>query len=141
MVGVWLISFLLLLFIEIITINLVTIWFAVGSLAALITTTITDNITIQVIVFIVVSTLSLIVTKPLVSKLRKRKITPTNLDRVIGKEGVVTKDISKNAYGEVKVGGSIWTATSANNIKKDSQVKVLKIDGVKLVVEKIEEEK
>lgn len=141
MVGVWLISFLLLLFIEIITINLVTIWFAVGSLAALITTTITDNITIQVIVFIVVSTLSLIVTKPLVSKLRKRKITPTNLDRVIGKEGVVTKDISKNTYGEVKVGGSIWTATSTKKIKKDSQIKVLKIDGVKLVVEKIEEEK
>lgn len=141
MVGVWLISFLLLLFIEIITINLVTIWFALGSLAALIATTITDNCTIQVIVFIVVSAISLIVTKPLVSKLRKRKITPTNLDRVIGKEGVVTKDISKNAYGEVKVGGSIWTATSANNIKKDSQVKVLKIDGVKLVVEKIEEEK
>ena len=141
MVGVWLISFLLLLFIEVITINLVTIWFALGSLAALITTILTDNVNIQVIVFIVVSAVSLIITKPLVAKLRKRKITPTNLDRVIGKEGVVIKDISKNSYGEVKVGGSIWTATSANNIKKDSQVKVLKIDGVKLVVEKIEEEK
>ena len=126
MVGVWLISFLLLLFIEVITINLVTIWFALGSLAALITTILTDNVNIQVIVFIVVSAV---------------KITPTNLDRVIGKEGVVIKEISKNSYGEVKVGGSVWTATSTKNIKKDSQVKVLKIDGVKLVVEKIEEEK
>lgn len=141
MVGVWLISFLLLLFIEVITINLVTIWFALGSLAALITTILTDNVNIQVIVFIVVSAVSLIITKPLVAKLRKRKITPTNLDRVIGKEGVVIKDISKNSYGGVKVGGSVWTATSTKNIKKDSQVKVLKIDGVKLVVEKIEEEK
>ena len=141
MVGVWLISFLILLFIEVITINLVTIWFALGSLAALITTTLTDNVNIQVIVFIVVSAVSLIITKPLVSKLRKRNITPTNLDRVIGKEGVVIKEISKNAYGEVKVGGSVWTATSTKNIKKDSQVKVLKIDGVKLVVEKIEEGK
>lgn len=141
MVGVWLISFLLLLFIEVITINLVTIWFALGSLAALITTILTDNVNIQVIVFIVVSAVSLIITKPLVAKLRKRKITPTNLDRVIGKEGVVIKEISKNFYGEVKVGGSVWTATSTKNIKKDSQVKVLKIDGVKLVVEKIEEGK
>lgn len=141
MVGVWLISFLLLLFIEVITINLVTIWFALGSLAALITTILTDNVNIQVIVFIVVSAVSLIITKPLVAKLRKRKITPTNLDRVIGKEGVVIKDISKNSYGEVKVEGSVWTATSTKNIKKDSQVKVLKIDGVKLVVEKIEEGK
>ena len=141
MVGVWLISFLILLFIEVITINLVTIWFALGSLAALITTILTDNVNIQVIVFIVVSAVSLIITKPLVAKLRKRKITPTNLDRVIGKEGVVIKDISKNSYGEVKVGGSVWTATSTKNIKKDSQVKVLKIDGVKLVVEKIEEGK
>lgn len=141
MVGVWLISFLLLLFIEVITINLVTIWFALGSLAALITTILTDNVNIQVIVFIVVSAVSLIITKPLVAKLRKRKITPTNLDRVIGKEGVVIQEISKNSYGEVKVGGSVWTATSTKNIKKDSQVKVLKIDGVKLVVEKIEEGK
>ena len=141
MVGVWLISFLLLLFIEVITINLVTIWFSLGYLAALIKTILTDNVNVQVIVFIVVSAVSLIITKPLVSKLRKRNITPTNLDRVIGKEGVVIKEISKNSYGEVKVGGSVWTATSTKNIKKDSQVKVLKIDGVKLVVEKIEEEK
>ena len=68
MVGVWLISFLLLLFIEVITINLVTIWFALGSLAALITTILTDNVNIQVIVFIVVSAVSLIITKPLVAK-------------------------------------------------------------------------
>lgn len=141
MVGIWFIAFLVLLFIEIITINLVSIWFAIGSLAALITSTITDNITIQIVVFIVVSIIALLITKPFVKKLRKRKITPTNLDRVIGKEGIVTKEISKNTYGEVKVGGSTWTATSKEKIKKDSQVRVLKIEGVKLVVEKIEEEK
>lgn len=139
MVGIWLIAFLVLLFIEMITVNLVTIWFAIGSLAALITTMITDNTTIQIGVFIVVSVIALLVTKPIVKKLRKRKIIPTNLDRVIGKEGVVTKDISKNSYGEVKVGGSVWTATSKEKIEKDSQIRVLKIEGVKLVVEKIEE--
>lgn len=139
MVGVWLITFLVLLFLEIITVNLVTIWFALGALAALITTTITDNTTIQFAVFIVVSIITLLATKPVVKKLRKRKVIPTNLDRVIGKEGIVTKDISKNSYGEVKVGGSVWTATSKEKIEKDSQIRVLKIEGVKLVVEKVEE--
>lgn len=141
MVETWFIIFLALLFIELCSINLISIWFAVGALGGIITSTITDNVTIQIIVFIVVSIVSLIITKPIVKKLRKRKIEPTNLDRVIGKEGVVTKDISKDSYGEVKVDGSIWTATSKEKLKKDSQVKVLKIDGVKLVVEKMKEEK
>lgn len=140
MVEIWFMLVLVLLFIELITINLVTIWFVIGSLAAMITTLITDNVTIQIIVFIVVSLISLIATKPFIKKLRTRKIIPTNLDRVIGKTGVVTKEITKNSYGEVKVEGSIWTATSKTKIEKDSQIEVLKIDGVKLVVEKIKEE-
>lgn len=141
MIGLWVCIFLVLLFIELITVNLVTIWFAFGALGAIIATFITDNITIQIIIFIIVSIISLIITKPFVNKIRKRKITPTNLDRVIGKEGIVTKDITKNSYGEVKVNGSLWTAASKERIKKDTQVKVLKIDGVKLIVEKVKEEK
>ena len=141
MVNMWIIVFLVLLFIELITVNLVSIWFAIGALAAYITTFFTDNITIQIIVFIVVSIIALLVTKPFMKKIRVRKVEPTNLDRVIGKEGVVTKDISKNAFGEVNVKGSIWTATAKEEITKGTQVKVLKIDGVKLLVEEIKEEK
>ena len=141
MVNVWIIVFLILLFIELVTINLVTIWFALGSLAAYITTFFTDNITIELIVFIVVSIVTLIMTKPLVKKLRNRKIVATNSDRVIGMEGVVTKDILKNSFGEVNIKGSIWTATAKEEITKETQVKVLKIEGVKLLVEKIKEEK
>lgn len=136
----WIIIFLILLFIELVTVNLVTIWFAIGAFFAYITTFLTDNFTIQLIVFIVVSIISLLATKPLTKKIRKRKYEPTNLDRVIGKEGVVIKDISKNSYGEVKVQGSIWTATSKKEIIKGVQVKVLKIDGVKLLVEEVKEE-
>lgn len=141
MVETWFIIFLVLLFIELITVNLVTIWFAIGSLGAMITSLITSNVTIQVIVFIIISIISLLITKPFLKKLRTREIIPTNLDRVIGKTGVVTKDILKDTYGEVKVGGSIWTATSNKKIKKDSQIKVLKIEGVKLLVEEVKEEK
>lgn len=141
MSEVWFILFLALLFLELITINLVTIWFAMGAIGGLITASITDNIIIQIVVFISVSVIALLITKPLVAKFRKRKITPTNLDRVIGKTGIVTKEISKDSYGEVKVEGSIWTAKSAKKIKEKSQVKVLKIEGVKLLVEEIKEEK
>ena len=140
MVEIWFMHFVLLLFIELITINLVTIWFVLGALLAIITTFITDNITIQIIVFIVSSVISLIITKPFINKIRKRKITPTNLDRVIGKSGLVTKEITKDTYGEIKVEGNIWTATSKEKIEKGSKAKVLKIEGVKLIVEKIKEE-
>lgn len=140
MVETWFIIFLVLLLIELVTINLVTIWFAIGAVTALATACITDNVTIQIVVFIIISTISLLVTKPVIKRLRTRKIIPTNLDRVVGKIGVVTKEITKDNYGEVKVDGSIWTATSKKKIKKDSQVKVLKIEGVKLLVEKVEEE-
>ena len=140
MVEIWFMLFVLLLFIELITINLVTIWFVLGALLAIITTFITDNITIQIIVFIVSSVISLIITKPFINKIRKRKITPTNLDRVIGKSGLVTKEITKDTYGEIKVEGNIWKATSKEKIEKGSKAKVLKIEGVKLIVEKIKEE-
>ena len=141
MVNAWIIIFFILLFIELVTVNLVTIWFAIGALASYVSTYFTDNITIQIIVFIVVSVITLLATKPMTKKFRNRKVEATNSDRVIGKIGVVTKDISKNTYGEVSVKGSIWTATSEEEIKKDTQVKVLKIEGVKLLVEKIKEEK
>lgn len=141
MVDGWIIAFIVLIFIELITVNLVSIWFAIGSIAAYITTFFTDNFMIQLIVFVIVSIISLLAMKPLTKKIRNKKYEPTNLDRVIGKEGVVTKDISKNTYGEVKVSGSIWTATSKKAISKGTQVKVLKIDGVKLLVEEVKEEK
>lgn len=141
MVVTWFIVFLVLLVIELVTINLVSIWFAVGALSSMISACFTENITIQVIIFIIVSIIALLITKPFVEKLRKRKIQPTNLDRVIGSEGVVTKEIDKNSYGEVKVKGSVWTAMSDTKIEKGKEIKVLKIEGVKLLVEEIEEDK
>lgn len=140
MVESWFIVFLVLLLIELCTINLVSIWFAIGALGALVTAYFIDNITIQIVVFILLSVIALLITKPFVARVRKRKIIPTNLDRVIGKEGIVTKEILKNSYGEVKVVGNKWTATSKKEIKEGKEIKVLKIEGVKLLVEEIEED-
>ena len=135
-VVAWFIAFLVLLFIELVTVNLVTIWFAIGSLAALVTAFFTDSFVIQLVVFFVVSGISLLATKPLLKKFKVFQVTPTNSDRVIGKTGDVTKRIGKNQYGEVKIFGNTWTAYSDDEIEVGSKVKVLEIEGVKLIVKK-----
>ena len=136
MVIGWFIAFVILLIIELVTVNLVTIWFAIGAVAAIITTIFTDSILIQSIVFVVVSVIALLITKPLIKKIKGFEVTPTNSDRVIGKVGEVTQKIGRNKYGEVKVYGNTWTASSKQVINVGERVKVLSIDGVKLVVEK-----
>ena len=138
MVIGWFIAFVILLIIELVTVNLVTIWFAIGAVAAIITTIFTDSVLIQSIVFVVVSVIALLITKPLIKKFKKFEVEPTNSDRVIGKVGDVTKKIEKNKYGEVKVYGNTWTASSKEVIEVGERVKVLSIDGVKLIVEKEE---
>lgn len=141
MIWIWVALLALFIIVEAATAQLLTIWFAVGSLAALITTFITDNIIIQVIVFVVVSAIALAVTRPLVRKMTQAKKQPTNADMYIGKEAVVTEDINNlEAKGLVKVGGSVWTArTEVDNytIPAGSHVTVIKIEGVKLIVRPI----
>ena len=95
-----------------------------------------DNIFIQIGVFLLTSIIVLVCTKPLSQKIRKGKKVATNSDRVIGMEGVVTMDISKNNVGEVKVDGKRWSAVSKEELHKDDVVVIKKIDGVKLIVEK-----
>lgn len=135
----WFIAFLVLLFIEIITVNLVTIWFAAGALAAMIASFWIDSLVIQVIIFLVVSIVALLVTKPLIKKFKGFQVTPTNSERVIGKVGEVTKKIEKNKYGEVKVFGNTWTAYCEEEVEVGEKVKVLEIEGVKLIVKKEED--
>ena len=75
----------------------------------------------------------------MLKKVKKRESIPTNLDRVIGKVGVVTETIEKDGIGEVKVLGKKWSAYSDKGVKENSKVKVLSINGVKLKVEEIKE--
>ena len=112
-----LLIFIVLLLIEICTVNLVSIWFAIGALASLCVSVFTNNMLIQLIVFIVVSLIALIITKPLFKKMKVRHQS-TNLDRVVGMEGIVTEDISKFKIGEVKVDSKRWSAKSDEEIKK-----------------------
>lgn len=134
----WLTVFIVLLFLELCTVNLVSIWFAIGSFASFFVSFFTDNMILQMIVFIVVSVVTLLVTKPFVKKVKANK-TMTNLDRVIGMEAVVTEDIFKFHVGEVKVDGKKWSAKSDDELTKGEVVLVEKIDGVKLIVKKKED--
>ena len=129
----WIILFLILLFIELATVNLVSIWFAIGALGAFVTAFFTDSILIQL------SVVSLFVTLPIVKKFKsKEKIVPTNLDRVIGQIAEVTREIKPNHYGEVEIFGTTWTASSRDPLAVGERVKVLKLDGVKLIVQREE---
>lgn len=131
----WIVLFLVLIFIELVTVNLVSIWFAFGAFGAFITSFFTDSLVIQLLVFVVISVISLFVTLPIVKKFKsKEKIIPTNLDRVIGMEAEVIKEIKPNHYGEVEVFGTVWTATSKDIFSVGDKVKVQKMEGVKLIV-------
>ena len=135
---IWLVLTLVFLVIEGSTVNLVTIWFAFGSLAAFISSYFIDNIWIQCIIFIVVSIISLIITKPILKKYFVSKNEKTNFDRIIGMTGLVTKSIEKHENGRVKVDGKDWMAISNKEIEKGEEVEVLKIDGVKIIVKEKE---
>ena len=135
--NLWLIVFLVLVFIELATVNLVSIWFAIGALVSFIVSMYIDSITIELTVFVVVSTIALLLTKKFVNRVRKSAPEKTNLDRVIGKIGVVTMPITKLEPGEVKADGKKWCAVSNKKIGVGSKVEILSIDGVKLTVKEV----
>ena len=136
----WLILFVILIFVELSTVNFVSIWFALGALITALLSLVVKDLTIQFIIFTLTSVLFFFLTKPFVNKLTKGKKVPTNLDRVIGKIGIVTEDITKLEPGEVKVDGKRWSALSTKKIEKGSKVEILSIDGVKLHVKEVKEE-
>jgi membrane protein implicated in regulation of membrane protease activity len=135
----WLIIILFLGFVEAITVNLVTIWFVISGIVSLILSFFIDDFIIQFSVFVILGILLLITTRSWLNKVFKINNYKTNLDRVIGMQGIVTEKITKNSPGEVKVDGKRWMAISDKTINVDNDVKILEIDGVKLKVEKWED--
>lgn len=137
----WLVVVVLLAIIEASTVNLVSIWFVISGLVALIVSLFTEAFYIQFGVFVLLGIILLVITKPAMNKMLKEKETKLNLERIIGMEGIVTEEIEKNKIGEVKVDGKLWSAISDVKIPANSVVKAVSIEGVKLVVEKVQEEK
>ena len=120
---IWFILIFAFLIIEALSFNLITIWFAFGSLCAFISTYFTDNLIIQIVVFTFFTIISLIFTKPLLDKFINKNVTKTNIDIIIGK-----------IPGRVKVSGKDWMAISNSHIDEGKKVRVLKIEGAKIIV-------
>ena len=138
MIWVWVAVIALAIVVEVFSAQLLSIWFAVGGIAALAASFFTENIVIQVVLFFVVSIVSLAIIFPLARKsLKTKEHVKTNADRYIGKLAIVTEDISNiDAKGQVKVDNQIWSARSENGetISEGTKVNVLRIEGVKLIV-------
>lgn len=111
---IWAFMAIALVILEIVTVALVSIWFAVGAFAAFLTAVFTDSFWIQLVVFAVVSALTLVCTRPFVKRFLRTRKTPTNADSLIGKECIVVETVGANASGRVRQGDVYWTATASD---------------------------
>ena len=131
----WLAIILLLSFVEVATVNLVTIWFIASALVSLLLAFLNVNFIVQFAVFVILGVILLLTTRKFLVGLLNKNKQKTNLDRVVGMEGVVTEKITKHNPGEVKVDGKKWTAVSSKTISEGKVVRIKEIEGVKLIVE------
>ena len=135
---IWLMLFAMFLVAEVLTAGLVSIWFCAGSLIAMFVARAGAPMYIQVVVFILVSAVLFVCTRPFAKHVLKMKNEPTNLDRIIGETVYVTEDIDNiNETGAIKHDGKVWTARSTDSsvvFKSGELVKVVRIEGVKVLV-------
>ena len=131
MAIIWLIALIVLVIIEIISQGLTTIWFAGGSLVALISTFCGANLFVQIAIFLVVSIIMLIFTRPIAMLHFNKKVVPTNVETLVDNIG---------AKGKAELNGMEWTVRSASEgilIPEGARAKVLRVEGVKLIVEQV----
>ena len=140
MPALWLATMVVLLIIEGAVPGLVSIWFALGALAALLAAILHAPVWLQVTWFVVVSVVSLILTRPLARKYVNSKTQPTNADMLIGSDCVVRERIDNlRGTGAVLAQGKEWTARTENgdaSAEVGEIVKIVRIEGVKLIVKK-----
>lgn len=137
MLILWIALLVIFVVVEACTAQLVTIWFAAGALAALICELAGGENWLQWVLFASVSFVALLITRPLVKKLTKKNMQPTNADRCIGATAVITEEVDNiKGKGAAAVNGVLWTARSSDGtvFKVDEHVTVDRIEGVKLIV-------
>ncbi len=133
----WLAIVILLTLIEILTTNLVTVWFVASALLALLATFFTDSFFIQFAIFVIFGVLFLVTTRPFLLKIMHKNREKTNIDRIVGMRGKIIQSISTDEVGEVKVDGKIWFAISDEPIALNATVEILEIIGTKLKVKEV----
>jgi membrane protein implicated in regulation of membrane protease activity len=141
MALVWLVIAFVLAVIEAFSLGLTTIWFAGGAVVAVVAALLGASVPLQVVIFVVVSILLLVLTRPWAMKHFKKNLESTNIDAVIGKEAMVTKEIKPFSAGEAKLNGLTWVALATDKnltISAGTAVKVDAVEGVKLIVTPVE---
>lgn len=139
MVIFWLIVAVTLGVIESLTLSITSIWGAISAVFCAVVCYFGVSFKISVYLFILLTFLLLLATRPIVKKFLVKEKIPTNADRIIGAEGLVTRKISNKVPGEVKVRGQVWSAVSETEIEiyEGETVYIRCIDGVKLIVDKL----
>lgn len=140
MTMIWLVAMIVFLIVEAVVPGLVSIWFALGALAAMLSALLKAPLWLQIVWFLAVSIATLCLTRPLAQKYVNSRVHPTNADAVIGRECVVTEKINNiEGTGAVKVGGQHWTARSEDDETHHEVGDIViadRIEGVKLIVKK-----
>lgn len=142
MIIVWAVILIGTILIEFETSDLVTIWFSVGAIGALIAAALGLNIVGQIAIFIAVSFVLLILTRPMTKRFMDKEVVKTNADRMVGMHGVVITEIPFDGKGEVRVDSQIWTAFSTKKeaIPVNTRIVILDIVGNKLLVDVLKQE-
>jgi len=138
----WIIVIIVFIAVELNTINLTTVWFALGAfVAAILSLRFPENYLAQIAAFVIVSGIAVLLTRPFAGKITGKSIR-TNADRVVGEEAMVVEKIDKGAVGQVKIFGQVWSAKSKDKntaYETGDTVIIDEIQGVKLIVKGVEE--
>ena len=138
---VWLALMVVFVLLEAGTVSMVSIWFAVGALAAMVASLLSAPLWLQIVLFVVISTALLLALRPFVRKFINPRLTKTNVDAIIGAEGFVTETVDNlAAAGRVKIGHMEWAARSSSGEKLEpgTRVQVDRVEGVKVFVTPVE---
>jgi len=137
---VWVGLTILLALIEVFTLGLTTVWFALAALVMVFLSFLPIPITFQILIFLAISAALLFFTRPIALKKLKIGKVKTNVDSLIGMHALVTRKISEFEKGEVKLNGQFWTARAENNseILEGTKCEVVRIEGVQAIVRPLE---
>ncbi len=138
MMFFWIVVIVVAFIIEVNTLDLVSIWFSLGAIFAFVASLLGMNEMSQMWIFILSTSVLLLLTRPLAKKYMIKNTVKTNADRLVGKTARVTKALLPGERGEVKIDGKFWLAFSDQDVTFDvnEKVEVLAIEGVKLLIGK-----
>jgi membrane protein implicated in regulation of membrane protease activity len=136
---IWVALVIIFAVIEVLTFGLTTVWFAIAALIMVFLSFLKIPLAVQVLIFLAISAVLFIFTRPLAIKKLKMGKEKTNVDSLVGKHVLITKTIGEFEKGEAKLNGLIWTARSENDteIVEGTKCEVLRVEGVQIIVRPI----